>query len=58
MFVPIRIIIRQYFPQLLLSTNSKKKPPYLNVDVLVKKKFVFTIRFDMKKDKKEETMNP
>ena len=23
-----------------------------------KKKFVFTIRFDMKKDKKEETMNP
>ena len=25
---------------------------------LLKKKFVFTIRFDMKKDKKEETMNP
>ena len=24
MFVPIRIIIKQYFPQLLLSTNSEK----------------------------------
>ena len=30
----------------------------MNVDVVIKKKFVLTIRFDMKEDKKEETMNP
>ena len=32
------------------------KLPYLNIDVVIKKSF--SIRFDMKKDKKEETMNP
>ena len=54
MFVPIRIIIRQYFPQLLLSTNSEKKTSYLDVDVVIKKKrFVFTIRFYIKKKRQE-----
>ena len=59
MFVPIRIIIRQYFPQLLLSTNSEEKTSYLDVDVVIKKKACFYHPFlYKKKDKKEETMNP
>ena len=32
-----RIIIRQHFPQLLLSNNSEKKPPFLNFDVVIEK---------------------
>ena len=57
MFAPSWIIIKQYFPQLLLSTSSVKN---LHIWILMSswKKFVFTIRFDMNKDKKEETMNP
>ena len=54
MFVPIRIIIRQYFSQLSLLTNSEKNHPSLNVDVAIKRKFVFTIRFDMKKTRKRQ----
>ena len=53
MFVPIRIIIRQYFPQLLLSTNSEEKTSYLDVDVVIKKRLVFTIRFYIKKKRQE-----
>ena len=49
MFVPIRIIIRQYFPQLLLSTNSEEKTSYLDVDVVIKKKACFYHPFLYKK---------
>ena len=39
-FVPIQIIIRQYFLQLLLSTNPEKKRPYLNVDMVKTKTLI------------------
>ena len=35
----------------------REKPLYLNVDVVIKK-FVLAICFDMKKDKKGESMKP
>ena len=45
MFVPIWIIIRRYFPWLLLSTDSVRKPPYLNVEVVTKRVFKYGVQF-------------
>ena len=40
MFIPIRIVIRQYFPQLLLSTNSEKNFPIWMLMSLYKSLFL------------------
>ena len=49
---------REVMIRIKIFLMSESLLPYLNVDVVIKKKFVFTIHFDMKKHKKEETINP